>query len=115
MNANNKPKPMVNQAFKVSQSPLFPLGRLVATPGALALLDQHGIQPITLLHRHVHGDWGDVDKHDRQANEAALHDGSRLFSVYYLSSDAKVWAITEATAADGVSRFSTCLLLPQDY
>ena len=39
---------------------LFPLGAVVATPSAIAMLRQHGINPITLLQRHVNGDWDEL-------------------------------------------------------
>jgi hypothetical protein len=59
--------------------------------------------------RHVRGDWGDCDDHDRQANEDALRNGERLFSVYRTVKGEKLWVITEA------DRSSTCVLLPEEY
>ena len=38
--------------------PLFPLGKLVATPAALAALAANGQHPLELIRRHDHGDWG---------------------------------------------------------
>ena len=38
--------------------PLFPLGQCVATPGALAALEEANQSPADFLIRHVHGDWG---------------------------------------------------------
>ncbi len=84
----------------------FPLGRVVATPGALDLIGHGGC--LALLSRHAAGDWGVLDSHDRRANERALRDGTRLFSSYETASG-KVWVITEA------DRSSTCLLLPSEY
>lgn len=95
-------------------APLFPTGRIVATPGALALLEQHGIPAAALLQRHVMGDWGDLGRDDRRANDDAVHEGGRIFSLYLLNRD-KVWVITEATGDDGVTRASTCVLRPEDY
>ena len=92
---------------------LFDLGRIVATPGALALLEKHGAQPDSLLRRHVRGDWADMDPSDRAANAAAVKDGGRVFSSYLVNRD-KVWVITEAVNDDG-SRASTCILLPSEY
>ena len=51
---------------------LFPLGQVVATPGALAALTQAGDEANALLERHARGDWGEVDPHDRNANNHAL-------------------------------------------
>ncbi len=52
------------------------LGQIVATPGALVALATADTSPSTLLRRHASGDWGDLDAHDRAANDAALRDGS---------------------------------------
>jgi hypothetical protein len=77
--------------------PLFTLGRVVATPGALAAIEKSGQQPGDFLARHVSGDWGDVDAHDRKENQLSLEQGFRLMSVYTLSiTGVKIWVITEA-------------------
>ena len=94
--------------------PLFPMGRIVATPGALCLLEQHGIPVTALLQRHVRGDWGDLGRDDSKANDDAVHDGGRILSSYLMNRD-KVWVITEATGDDGVARASTCILKPEEY
>ncbi len=86
---------------------LFPLGRVVATPGALEVLAPE--ETLVLLRRHASGDWGEVDAHDRRANNRALKDGTRILSAYTLHGGEKVWIITEA------DRSSTCLLLPSEY
>jgi hypothetical protein len=58
---------------------------------------------IHFLQRHAHGDWGEVDEEDRQANADALIDGSRLLSAYRTSLGEKLWIITEAAGhANGV-------------
>lgn len=54
---------------------LFPLGQVVATPGALALLEANGMDPLAFLIRHRCGDWGDLDEHDRNENELSLQHG----------------------------------------
>ncbi len=90
------------------------LGQIVATPGALAALAAADTSPSTLLRRHVAGDWGDLDPHDRAANAAALRDGSRLLSAYTLAHGVTVWIITEAADDDG-HRPATTLLLPEEY
>lgn len=90
-------------------TPLFPLGTVVATPGALDALAPHpGLLP-GLIARHARCDWGDVDAHDRHANDEALVHGERLLSAYTTPSGVRLWIITEA------DRGSTCLLLPEEY
>jgi len=88
-------------------TPLFPLGNLVATPNALGAVTQEQING--MLDRHIRGDWGDVCKEDWKANDRALVDGTRLFSVYKFASEKRCWIITEA------DRSSTTVLLPSDY
>src|ERR1017187_1113674 len=44
----------------------FPLGHIVATPGALEAFRASGNDPLAYLARHLAGDWGDVDEHDRK-------------------------------------------------
>lgn len=85
----------------------FPLGRLVITPGALETLSPE--TPMQALARHVTGDWGELDRHDKRENERALAAGSRLFSVYRDSKQTKFWIITEA------DRSATTILLPHEY
>lgn len=89
--------------------PLFPLGRTVATSGALALLDHAGVNASTLLVRHQNGDFGDIDEEDRVANSNAIRDRTRIFSAYVLGRDVCIWIITEA------DRSVTTLLLPEEY
>ena len=88
---------------------LFALGRLVATPGALAALEACGQGCTEFLERHVSGDWGELSEEDRQANQEALVHGDRLLSAYRLIDGEKVWVITEA------DRSSSCVLLPSEY
>jgi hypothetical protein len=92
-----------------SNKPLFQLGQIVATPGALELLKSAGKAPSEFIARHHAGDWGDLCDEDRQANNEALKDGSRIFSSYDLNDGQKLWIITEA------DRSSTTLLLPSEY
>ncbi len=86
----------------------FNLGAVVATPGAIEVLEKQGVDPVDLLRRHASGDWGDLVASDRKANDRALKTGERLLSSYPVG-DGKVWVITEA------DRSSTCLLLPSEY
>ena len=89
-------------------TPLFPLGRTLATPGSLDALAQAGISPASLLFRHQQGDWGELDPEDQEANNRALREGSRILSSYPIGSG-KLWVITEA------DRSATTLLLPSEY
>jgi hypothetical protein len=86
----------------------FPLGQLVATPGALKEFSQEFLQ--ASLQRHVSGDWGDLDADDKAANDNALKSGEeRIFSAYKAPNGVKAWIITEW------DRSVTTILRPEDY
>lgn len=89
--------------------PLFPAGHIVATPGALALLEQTNRSPLEFLSRHLRGDWGDLCREDKTENELSLKRGYRLMSSYPITETEKLWIITEA------DRSVTTLLLPEEY
>jgi hypothetical protein len=91
------------------RKPLFDLGQLVATPGALAALEKTGQSATDVLSRHVRGDWGDLSKEDKDENQFSLQKGFRLLSSYHTTAGDKIWVITEA------DRSYTTLLLPEEY
>ena len=94
--------------------PPFSLGKIVATAGALAELEQCGQQPNEFLSRHQCCDWGDLCPQDAHLNDRAVADGSRILSVYRTHAGSTVWIITDAEDDRGV-RLCTTLLLPQEY
>lgn len=85
----------------------FSPGRLVTTPGVLAQVPANEV--LLALARHLRGDWGDLDLHDREVNDEALRTGERLLSAYVTTNGVRFWIITEA------DRVSTCTLLPEEY
>ena len=88
-------------------SPSLKLGQIVATPNALAQINQ---TDITLaLARHVVGDWGDLCAEDKAVNDQAMVEGTRILSAYQAANGTKFWIITEA------DRSVTTVLLPDDY
>ena len=88
----------------------FQTGRLIGTPAALATLPEYNITPLSLVTRHVGGDFGHISHDDPQANEHAIEHGGRILSSYQLEPGCALcaWVITEA------DRSSTCVLLPDD-
>jgi len=97
-------------------TPRFDPGRVCATPGLLGVVSQDYC--IECLERHLRGDWGIVCAEDAAANEQALIEGSRIFSVYPLNPDHaygegirgnRLYIITEA------DRSYTTLMLPDEY
>jgi len=89
--------------------PKFSLGRIVATPGALAAVQEANQNPFEFIQRHQSGDWGELCGEDKRENEFSLKNGFRLLSAYRTLHDVKVWIITEA------DRSVTTLLLPHEY
>jgi len=87
--------------------PIFPPGQLVATANALAHITHDDI--MAALQRHVIGDWGDVCAEDKQTNDLAVAEGTRILSVYHAANGTKFWIVSEA------DRSSTTVLLPEDY
>src|SRR3954466_15724900 len=83
--------------------PRFSLGQVVATPGALEALEDAGQGPEEFLRRHVAGDWGDVDDHDRRENEFSVVNGFRILSASTTAKGVRLWVITERTGLRLVS------------
>jgi hypothetical protein len=94
--------------------PLFHLGQVVATPGALEALRDAEQQPHEFVTRHVMGDWGELDEEDKSLNDAAVTDGSRILSAYTTRKGERVWGISEAIDDQG-SRAASTILLPEEY
>ena len=93
-----------------SAKPLFSLGRIVATPGALDALARAKQAPHDFLNRHVSGNWGsELPEEDKAENEYSLQHGFRILSSYTTAAGEKLWLITEA------DRSSTSLILPEEY
>jgi hypothetical protein len=92
----------------------FPLGQILATPGALEALQRNNTTGLEYFQRHASGDWGIVCEEDKQANQEALQSGARVLSAYLLPDESKVWVITEAADENG-RRAATTLLLPDEY
>lgn len=88
---------------------LFPLGQIVATPGALEALEHAAINAADLIRRHQSGDWGNVPPEDAEENNKSVANGWRILSSYAISDDQNIWIITEA------DRSVTTLLLPKEY
>ncbi len=90
----------------------FNPGPIVVTRGVHGLITENEefARHVHLsLERHSAGDWGDVCDDDRVANELAIKEGDRLFSVYTKEGLPKIWVITEW------DRSVTTVLLPEEY
>ena len=109
---NDKTPPEVFVFFAPT---LFPLGQIVSTPDALAACSP--VYRAHCLNRHARGDWGNTCDEDKEANNQALLDGSRVLSAYPIDptkpskgfGENCLWIITEA------DRSVTTFLLPDEY
>lgn len=97
----------LNHVLEAIYESKFPLGQLVCTPGCLAKLTATDMNEA--LKRHCAGDWGELGDEDKSSNDAALKNGSRIFSAYRGANGTKFWLITEA------DRSVTTFLLPEEY
>lgn len=94
-------------------SHLLKLGRLVATPGALAAVTESRLREC--LRRHQVGDWGEVCTEDARENDLSVVHGFRILSCYAIDTtrpavdDNRLWILTEA------DRSVTTVLLPMEY
>jgi len=89
----------------------FDIGKVVMTQGVASLIAEERIPPGFIhqcLQKHQRGDWGDICEEDRELNDRAVQDGSRILSSYK-KDDITVWIITEW------DRSVTTALLPIEY
>ena len=101
--------------INVRSRSLFPFGQIVATPGALGACTRDQLTGFLLAHGR--GNWGIVSFDDWKQNDAAIDNGSRIFSAYPIDATKPckgygencLWIITEA------DRSATTFLLPDEY
>lgn len=94
---------------------LFETGPIVMTEGIREMIEsgyQDEIQ--SCLERHKSGDWGDLNKEDRQINDDALEAEKNggwtdSLSSAYKTGFGKIYIITEC------DRSVTAILLPEEY
>ena len=89
--------------------PLFSLGMVVGTQGAVDALEAAAQSPQEFLDRHAYGDWGDVPEADKRENDFSLQHGFRILSAYTTNAGERIWVLTEA------DRSATTILLPDEY
>jgi hypothetical protein len=95
--------------MSTTYTPRFELGAIRLTFGAKDVIEQALQEPDEFLRRHHAGDWGDMTATDKQANDSALVEDTRIFSAYHTILGVKLWVITEA------DRSATTVLLPEEY
>jgi hypothetical protein len=96
----------VSLRIQVQRLPKFEPGRVCITAAAAAVLAPADI--LRAISRHVAGDWGRLDEHDRQVNERALLTRGQLMSVYNASDGADFWVITDPQWQTTNVEFNIC-------
>ncbi|AXE91061.1 hypothetical protein [Paraburkholderia terricola] len=93
--------------------PLFQPGRLLVSPAALTALRANGVPVISIVLRHIAGDWGIVSEDDRRQNDLSIATGLRLISVYRLPDQTRILVVTEWNRANTtIERLND--VVPQD-
>jgi len=101
--------PWILNSFRLDK---FEIGKTIITP--IVAEGFSVIELATCMQRHRYGDWGDVCREDKEANDLALEDGSRLLYAYKFKDGRVLRIITEAKDDTGKRR-STTSLLPEDF
>jgi hypothetical protein len=102
----------MTEEFKIPFK-LFDLGRVLATPGAIAACPPERMQ--ACLREHVLCNWDHCTPEGHKANFDALFSGERIFSIHPIdparacTGNNRLWIITEA------DRSATTFLLPSEY
>lgn len=89
------------------QTKKFELGQVLITPSVQDRITHEDV--VKALYRHIVGDWGDCCPEDWEANQLAIQEQERLFSVYHDRNGVRFWVITEW------DRSATTILLPDEY
>jgi len=89
-------------------APLFNLGVVVLTPGALEAAQRIQASLAVLVDLHVRGDWSELDEHDQEVNRQAVAHNGRVMAQYTVDG-VRFWIITEH------DRSVTTVLLPEEY
>ncbi|MFJ5483753.1 methyltransferase [Pectobacterium actinidiae] len=96
------------QRHKPQPRPLFAPGTLKLSEKVHWLAMRGLIDPLAYAHRHVRGDWGDIDQATRQANSVALDQDSAMVSRYPITPSLELIVTTNE------ERTITVLQLPEE-
>ena len=87
----------------------FPLGRMIVSKNALAVLAEAGKDPKRLFERHAAGDWGVIESKSWYLNSMAVDCGyGSVASAYAVLADVQVVILTQP------DRSNTVMALPDE-
>ncbi|WP_144150303.1 hypothetical protein [Paraburkholderia sp. BCC1885] len=75
--------------------PLFHPGKLLVSHEALVALRANSVPVVSVVLRHIAGDWGVMSDEDKRDNDASISTGLRLISIYRLPDRTHILVITE--------------------
>lgn len=75
--------------------PLFHPGKLLVSHAVFDALRANGVPVISIVLRHIAGDWGIVSEDDKRQNDLSIAAGLRLVSIYRLPDHTRIVVITE--------------------
>lgn len=89
---------------------MFDAGNVYITASVSEYMKQHSLDHdiVRLINRHIRGDWGELPEDDKEANDLAIKQNTRILSKHKLK-DEYVYIITEA------DRSYTTILFPHEY
>ncbi len=90
----------------------FETGNVVMTAGIANTMEEHPSfrgEVMKLMLRYMEGDWGDMSDDDKALNDDAVQTGEDRIFAAYITSQGKVWIITEW------DRSYTTILYPDEY
>lgn len=91
----------------------FELGQLVATAGVADKMEEDSDFKSFVeqsVRRYIHCDWGDTDREDKELNDDAVKNDSRILAAYNKPITGEtIWIITEW------DRSATTILFPSEY
>ena len=86
--------------------PLFHPGKLLISPAAFIALRVNGVPVISVMLRHIAGDWGVMSDEDKRDNDASISMGLRLISIYRLPDRTRIVVITDWDRSNTTDRKS---------
>jgi ssDNA-binding Zn-finger/Zn-ribbon topoisomerase 1 len=81
---------------------------MIMTPGALVALVEAQEGPKVFVSRHLTGDWGEVDRFERVANDCGLRHGERVSSRFQTRHGRRLFVITDR------SRYAATISLAEE-
>lgn len=83
--------------MSASKTLLFPMGQILASPDAWAILEAGNVDPQEILRRHATGDWEEsMDEDLAAASRQAIDSGATIVTTWQIGGYT-LWVRTDAT------------------